>query len=218
MAASVATSTVATLRTFAYNGGGGGGCAGPSAPQFTVTPRVARRQRRPGACFWALLGDDEVGEIVVRSNQVMAGYLNNPEATAETFAHGWHHTGDLGRRDADGYYYLVDRKRDMVISGGFNIYPGEVERVLLGHPAIQDCAVIGTPDDRWGEALTAVVQLSPGASLDAEALRVWARERLSGVNTPKRYEFWEDLPRSPVGKVLKRVIREGFWQGRDRAI
>lgn len=166
----------------------------------------------------ALLGDDEVGEIVVRSNQVMAGYLNNPEATAETFAHGWHHTGDLGRRDADGYYYLVDRKRDMVISGGFNIYPGEVERVLLGHPAIQDCAVIGTPDDRWGEALTAVVQLSPGASLDAEALRIWARERLSGVNTPKRYEFWEDLPRSPVGKVLKRVIREGFWQGRDRAI
>lgn len=165
-----------------------------------------------------LLPDDEVGEIVVRSNQVMDGYLNNPEATAETFAHGWHHTGDLGRRDADGFYYLVDRKRDMVISGGFNIYPGEVEKVLLGHPAIQDCAVIGTPDERWGEALTAVVQLSPGASLDAGTLRVWARERLSGVNTPKRYEFWEDLPRSPVGKVLKRVIRDSFWEGRERAI
>ncbi|MEC9431595.1 MAG: AMP-binding protein [Pseudomonadota bacterium] len=165
-----------------------------------------------------LLGEDEVGEVVVRSNQVFDGYHENPTATAEAFAHGWHHTGDLGRRDADGYYYLVDRKRDMVISGGFNIYPGEVERVLLAHPAIQDCAVIGTPDDRWGEALTAVVQLSPGASLDAETLRAWARERLSGVNTPKRYEFWEDLPRSPVGKVLKRVIRDRFWDGRERAI
>lgn len=166
----------------------------------------------------ALLADGEVGEIVVRSNQVMAGYIDQEEATAAAFAHEWHHTGDLGYRDADGYYYLVDRKRDLVISGGFNVYPGEVERVLLGHPAVQDCAVIGIPDDRWGEALTAVVQPVPGTTATAEEVRAWCRERLSGVMCPKHVLFRDQLPRSPVGKVLKRVIRDEFWQGRERAI
>ncbi len=165
-----------------------------------------------------LLPDGEVGEIVVRSNQVMAGYVDAEEATAQAFAHGWHHTGDLGYRDADGYYYLVDRKRDLVISGGFNIYPGEVERVLLGHPAVQDCAVIGVPDDKWGEALTAVVQPVPEMEADPEEIRAWCRARLSGVMCPKTILFRDQLPRSPVGKVLKRVLRDEFWTGRSRAI
>lgn len=166
----------------------------------------------------ALLPDGEVGEIVVRSNQVMSGYIDAEEATAAVFAHGWHHTGDLGYRDGDGYYYLVDRKRDLVISGGFNVYPGEVERIVLGHPAVQDCAVIGVPDDKWGEALTAVVQPVPGATATEEEIRSWCRERLSGVMCPKHVLFRDELPRSPVGKVLKRVIRDEFWKGRDRAI
>ncbi len=197
--------------------------------QAVAEPELAHRLRsagRPGPfsvlgimnADGQLLGDGEVGEIVVRSNQVMAGYVDQEEATREVFAYGWHHTGDLGYRDGDGYYYLVDRKRDLVITGGFNVFPGEVEKVLLAHPAIQDCAVIGIPDEKWGEALTAVVQLAPGQVLDAETLRAWSRERLSGVMTPKHYEFWEELPKSPVGKVLKRKIRDRFWQDQARAI
>ncbi|MCC5812961.1 MAG: AMP-binding protein [Ectothiorhodospiraceae bacterium] len=165
-----------------------------------------------------LLPDGEVGEIVVRSNQVMAGYWDNPDATAQASAHGWHHTGDLGYRDADGYYYLVDRKRDLIISGGFNVFSNEVERVLLAHPAVQECAVIGLPDEKWGEAVTAFVQLAPGHTATEEELRDWCRPTLGGVKTPKRIEFREELPRSPVGKVLKRVIRDQYWKDRNRAI
>lgn len=165
-----------------------------------------------------LMAPGERGEIVVQGSLVMAGYHDRPEATAEAFAHGWHHTGDIGLMDADGYVYIVDRKRDMIISGGFNIYPSEIEQVLLAHPDVQDGAVIGVPDEKWGEAVKAVVQLKPGEAIAPEVLLAWCRERLGGTKTPKSLEVWPDLPRSAVGKVLKKTIRERFWAGRERRI
>lgn len=165
-----------------------------------------------------LLPDGQVGEIVVRGALVMQGYYKNPQATADASAHGWHHTGDLGYRDADGFVYIVDRKRDMIISGGFNIYPSEIEQVIWSHPAVEDCAVVGAPDDKWGEAVTACVQLKPGAAATAEEIATLCRERLGGVKTPKQVTFWDPLPRSPVGKVLKRSIRDHYWQGRARRV
>ncbi|MFO0234956.1 MAG: class I adenylate-forming enzyme family protein [Burkholderiales bacterium] len=165
-----------------------------------------------------LLPDGERGEIVARSGQVMLGYLDQPDATAACSAHGWHHTSDLGYRDADGLYYVVDRKRDLIISGGFNVYPGEVEQVIWSHPAVQDCAVVGVPDARWGEAVKAVVLLKPGASATADELIALCKAQLGSVKSPKTVEFWPELPRSPVGKVLKRVIRDRFWAGASRVI
>lgn len=165
-----------------------------------------------------LLGPEQAGEIVARGDLVMLGYYKNPEATAETAAHGWHHTGDVGLMDADGFVYIVDRKKDMVITGGFNVYPSEVERVLWSHPAVQDCAVIGVPDEKWGEAVKAIIELKPDATASEADLLALCRVRLGGVKAPKSVEFWPQLPRSPVGKVLKRAIRERFWAGRARQI
>lgn len=165
-----------------------------------------------------LLEDGAVGEIVVRSGNVMAGYYKDPEGSAEASRFGWHHTGDLGYRDEQGFYHLVDRARDLVISGGYNIFPSEIEQVLWGHPAVQDCAVVGAPDPKWGEAVTAVVQLKEGHSADAEELLSLCRSRLGSIKTPKSVLFWPELPRSPVGKVLKRDIRETLWAGQKRRI
>jgi acyl-CoA synthetase (AMP-forming)/AMP-acid ligase II len=162
----------------------------------------------------ALLPPGSTGEIVVRGSLVMRGYHRNPGATAEASAHGWHHTGDVGHLDEDGYLFIVDRAKDMVITGGFNVYSTEVEQALMQHPDVQDCAVIGLPDEKWGERVTAVVQLRAGAGVDAEALRAFARERLGGVKAPKQVEVWPDLPRSKVGKVLKREIRDTLTAGR----
>lgn len=158
-----------------------------------------------------LLAPDELGEIVVRSPMVMQGYYRDPAATQEVSTHGWHHTGDIGCLDADGYLYIVDRKKDMVITGGFNVYPSEIEQVIMAIPAVQDCAVIGVPDDKWGEAVKAVVQLKPGAVVSAQEVIDACRRRLGGVKAPKTVEFWESLPRSPVGKVLKKEIRKRYW-------
>lgn len=165
-----------------------------------------------------ILPPGQRGEIVVRGNLVMAGYYKNPEATAEVSTFGWHHTGDIGEMDADGYVYIVDRKKDMIISGGFNVYPGEIEQVIWGHPAVQDCAVIGVPDEKWGEAVKAVIELKPGHSLTEEEVIALCKSALGSVKAPKSVEFWDSLPRSPVGKVRKKDIREKFWAGRDRAI
>ncbi|WP_326537426.1 class I adenylate-forming enzyme family protein [Pseudorhodoferax sp.] len=165
-----------------------------------------------------LLPMGETGEVVTRSNLVMKGYYRNPEATEEVSTHGWHHTGDIGRIDAEGYLYLIDRKKDMIISGGFNIYPSEVEQVIWTHPAVQDCAVVGIPDEKWGEAVTAVVEFKPGAHVDAAELIALCKERIGSVKAPKTVHVWPALPRSAVGKVLKREIRSKFWAGRERAI
>lgn len=154
-----------------------------------------------------LLPTGERGEIVVRGPLVMAGYHKNPEATAEASRHGWHHTGDIGYLDADNYLFIVDRAKDMIITGGFNVYSAEVEQTLLTHPAVQDCAVIGLPDDKWGERVTAVVQIHPGRTATAAELREFTKERLGAVKTPKQVEIWPDLPRSKIGKVLKAEIR-----------
>ncbi len=155
----------------------------------------------------ALLDRGERGEIVVRSSLVMAGYHRNPEATAEASAHGWHHTGDIGYLDDDNYLYIVDRAKDMVITGGFNVYSTEVEQALMAHPDVQDCAVVGLPDEKWGERVTAVVQLRPGARGDTAEITAFVKERIGSVKAPKQVEVWDDLPRSKVGKVLKSDIR-----------
>ena len=155
-----------------------------------------------------LLPPGERGEIVVRSSLVMAGYYRNPEATAEASAHGWHHTGDIGVLDADGWLSVVDRAKDMIITGGFNVYSAEVEQALMAHDAVRDCGVVGLPDEKWGERVVAVVQLQPGADADPDALVAFAKERIGSVKAPKQVLVWDDLPRSTVGKVLKTTIKE----------
>ncbi|GAA1838774.1 long-chain fatty acid--CoA ligase [Pseudonocardia ailaonensis] len=149
----------------------------------------------------------ERGEICVRGSLVMAGYYRNPEATAEASAHGWHHTGDIGFLDGDGFLYIVDRAKDMVITGGFNVYSAEVEQALMAHAAVRDCAVIGLPDEKWGERVAAVIQAQPGAEIDVAELTAFVKQRIGSVKAPKQIEIWPDLPRSTVGKVLKTEIR-----------
>jgi fatty-acyl-CoA synthase len=165
-----------------------------------------------------LLDDNQTGEIVIRANHVMKGYYEDPAATEAARKHGWHHTGDVGFRDADGYYHVVDRLRDMIISGGLNIYPSEIEQVVWSHPAVKDCAVVGAPDEKWGELVTAIVEAKAGTTVDPEELIAFCRQRLGSVKAPKAVQVWEELPRSPVGKVLKRNIRDQLWAGARRRV
>jgi acyl-CoA synthetase (AMP-forming)/AMP-acid ligase II len=149
----------------------------------------------------------ETGEICVRGDIVMMGYYKNPEQTAETIVDGWLHTGDLGHIDAEGFLHITDRKKDMIISGGFNIYPSEIEQVIWSHSAVLDCAVIGVPHPDWGEQVTAVVELKPGHHLTSDEVIALCKERLGPIRAPKVVEFSQALPRSPVGKVLKKDLR-----------
>ncbi len=164
------------------------------------------------------LPQGETGEICVRGDIVMRGYYKQPEKTAEAIIDGWLHTGDLGHIDAEGYLHITDRKKDVIISGGFNVYPSEVEQVIWSHPAVMDCAVIGVPHDSWGEAVKAVVELKPGASVSGEELIALCKEKVGSVKAPKTVDFVELLPRSPVGKVLKKDIRAAYWHNAGRAI
>ena len=154
-----------------------------------------------------LLPTGERGEIVVRGSLVMAGYYRNPDATAEASAYGWHHTGDIGYLDDGGFLFIVDRAKDMVITGGFNVYSTEVEQAVLAHDAVQDCAVIGLPDDKWGERVVVVVQPHGGATVDPDELTAFVKQRIGSVKAPKEVHVWADLPRSKVGKVLKKEVR-----------
>ena len=163
-----------------------------------------------------LLGPGQRGEIVARGPLVMAGYYKNPQASHEAARYGWHHTGDIGYLDDDNYLFIVDRAKDMIITGGFNVYSAEVEQVLLAHPAVQDCAVIGLPDEKWGERVTAVVQLRPGRAVTPEQVRSFVKERLGSVKAPKQVEVWPDLPRSKVGKVLKTEVKSQLRAEDDR--
>jgi long-chain acyl-CoA synthetase len=177
-----------------------------------------------------IVGDDgdelptgDVGEVWIRSPSTMLGYWNQPEATAAAITEdGWFCSGDAGCVDADGYLYIRDRVKDMIISGGENVYPAEVESALMAHPAIADVAVIGVPDDRWGETVKAVVVPSAEAGEDLDALEhellAWSRERLAGYKCPTSVDWIEVLPRNPSGKILKRDLRAPYWEGRDRAV
>jgi long-chain acyl-CoA synthetase len=161
----------------------------------------------------------QAGEIVVRSRAVMAGYWQRPEATTATIdAGGWLHTGDIGVLDEDGYLTVLDRANDTIVSGGENVYPLEVENVLLCHPDVADVAVIGIPSERWGEEVKAVLVPRPGATIGSAALLDWARERIAAFKAPKSIDITEALPRNLNGKVLRRVLREPYWQGQTRNV
>jgi long-chain acyl-CoA synthetase len=156
------------------------------------------------------VADGDVGEVCVRGDTVMRGYLNQPEATAKTLANGWLHTGDLGRLDLHGYLTLVDRSKDLIISGGSNIYPREVEEALLQHPAVREVAVIGEPDADWGESVVAVVALKPGVQAAAPDLDAFCLQQIARFKRPKRYVFVAELPKNATGKVLKRDLRDAL--------
>jgi fatty-acyl-CoA synthase len=162
----------------------------------------------------AIMGEDgelkkrgERGEIVVRGSLVMRGYHRDAAATAAASAYGWHHTGDIGYLDEDNYLFIVDRAKDMVITGGFNVYSTEVEQAIMQHPAVQDCAVVGLPDEKWGERVAAVLQLRPGTTVEPAEIAAFVKQRIGSVKTPKQIEIWPDLPRSKVGKVLKKDVK-----------
>ncbi len=160
-----------------------------------------------------------VGEVCLRSVSVMQGYWRKPEATAQALTDGLLHTGDMGYLDEDGFLFIVDRKKDMIISGGENIYSREVEEALLMHPAVAEAAVIAIPDPKWGESVLAAVVLRPGAAADDAALDAHCRDRIAGYKRPRRYQFMEELPRVPsTNKVDKRALRAPFWQGQGRQV
>jgi acyl-CoA synthetase (AMP-forming)/AMP-acid ligase II len=144
----------------------------------------------------------------------MAGYYKNPEATEAASEHGWHHTGDVGYLDEDGYLFIVDRLKDMIITGGFNVYSAEVEQALMQHPAVRDCAVVGLPDDKWGERVTAVIE--PNAEVQPDELVAFVKARIGSVKAPKQVELWQELPRSRLGKVLKADVRAQLLHDRGR--
>jgi long-chain acyl-CoA synthetase len=165
------------------------------------------------------LGPRAVGEIVTRSPGNMSGYWNQPEATTKTLdSEGWLHTGDAGYLDEDGYLYIHDRIKDMIISGGENIYPTEIENALSGHPDVTEVAVIGVPDERWGEAVKALVVLRPGRTADEAALLDWLRPQIAVFKVPKSIEFRDALPRNASGKLLKRSLREPYWSNMSRNV
>jgi acyl-CoA synthetase (AMP-forming)/AMP-acid ligase II len=160
----------------------------------------------------------EMGEIVVRGEVVMKGYWRNPGATAETLRGGWLHTGDLGVMDERGYVYILDRAKDMIISGGENIYSREIEDVILKHPAIHEVAVIGVPDETWGEAIKAIVALKQGQKATQEEIINFCKEHMASFKKPKSVEFIGEIPKNPYGKVLKRELREKYWAGEARRV
>ena len=183
-------------------------CGRPS-PGYEIRIRIDGRNAEVG----------EVGEIEIRSPGVMKGYWNRPDATAQSIdADGWFRSGDAGFFDADGYLFIHDRVKDMIVSGGENVYPAEVENALMSHAAVADAAVIGVPDDRWGEAVKAIVVLKPGAAADPEVIIAHCRTLIAGYKAPKTIDFIDVLPRNPSGKVLRRELREPYWRGRERRV
>jgi acyl-CoA synthetase (AMP-forming)/AMP-acid ligase II len=178
----------------------------------------------PGAVVRVVDGDGkpvptgEVGEIVIRSGFIMKGYWNRDDATREAIRDGFFHTGDAGYFDEDGYLYIHDRVKDMIVSGGENVYPAEVENAIFGAPGVADVAVIGVPDEKWGEAVKAIVVKKPGEDPSPESIIAWARERIAAYKCPKSIDFIEALPRNPSGKILRKDLREPYWKGMTRRV
>ncbi|MEO9970620.1 MAG: long-chain-fatty-acid--CoA ligase [Hyphomonadaceae bacterium] len=160
----------------------------------------------------------DVGEIVIKSDFVMKGYWNRPEATEEAIRDGFFYTGDAGYFDEDGFLFIHDRVKDMIISGGENIYPAEVENAVFGHPDVADVAVIGVPDEKWGEAVKAIIVAKPDTNPDPEDIIAWTKERIASYKTPKSVDFIEEMPRNPSGKILRKDLREKYWQGVERRV
>jgi len=161
----------------------------------------------------------QAGELIVRGANVMRGYWNNPEETTKTFRDGFFRTGDIGDQDTAGYFYILDRLKDMIVTGGENVYSGEVEAVIYGHPTVREAAVFGVPDPQWGELVMACIVLKPGTTLTADDLIAFCRRSLASYKLPRRIEFSEtDLPKNSSGKVLKRNLRERFWTQQQRAV
>ena len=160
----------------------------------------------------------EVGEIVIKARFVMKGYWNRADATEEAIRNGFFHTGDAGYFDEDGFLYIHDRVKDMIVSGGENVYPAEVENAIFGHPGVADVAVIGVPDEKWGESVKAIIVPKPGEAPTAEEIIAWAKERIASYKCPKTVDIATELPRNPSGKILRKDLREPYWAGRDRRI
>jgi long-chain acyl-CoA synthetase len=192
-----------------------------SGPIATVNRRDCRKPYSIGTPVWGVEveiwdaqlnqlppGRDNIGEIVIRGHNTMRGYLNNPQATEEAFAGGWLHSGDLGYQDEDGFFFIVDRKKEMIIRGGYNVYPREVEEVLYAHPAVNEAAVIGVPDERLGEEVIAFVSLKAGVSVDQQMLIDYVKAQVAAYKYPRFIEFIDALPKSPTGKILKMMLRD----------
>ena len=197
---------------------------GTNNNEFADDSRLASVGRPSILAKVAIMGENnnilpagKTGEICVSGSLLMKQYYKNPQKTAETIIDGWLHTGDVGHLDEDGYLFITDRKKDMIISGGFNIYPSEVEQVLWGHPAVSECAVIGVPHPDWGEEVKAVVELKPGQTVTSEELIALCKEKLGSVSAPKSVDF-AAIPRSANGKILKKDLREQYWKGHDKKI
>jgi long-chain acyl-CoA synthetase len=211
-----------------------------SGPQICALPpeahevldRPAEEQEVLGSCGQPSIGvharivDEEnndvapraVGEIIVQSDSIMVEYWHKPEDTRETIVDGWLHTGDLGYYDEKGFIYIVDRKKDMIVSGGENVYPREIEEVLYGHPAIAEVAVIGIPDPVWVERVHAIVVLKEHAAAEEKELITFCKEHMASYKAPKSVEFVDALPKNPQGKILKRELRERYWAGEKRRV
>jgi fatty-acyl-CoA synthase len=174
-------------------------------PLFYVDLKIVNDQDEEVPC-------EKVGELIQKGPTVMKGYWNNPKATAETVKEGWLHTGDLAKVDKEGFVYIVDRKKDMIISGEENIYPAEIEQVLYSHPKIQEAAVIGVPDEKWGESVKAVVVCKPGEKLTEEEVIAFAKQHLASYKKPKQVVFIDQLPRNASMKVLKKELRQKYGQ------
>ncbi|MFO7557297.1 MAG: long-chain-fatty-acid--CoA ligase [Desulfobacterales bacterium] len=160
----------------------------------------------------------EIGEIAVQGKHVMMGYWKNPVLTQKTLRGGWYHTGDMGYINENGYLFLVDRKADMIVTGGENVYPREVEDVLYEHAAVMECAVVSAPDQKWGERVQAVVVLKPDQSVSEEEIIAHCKSRLGGYKCPKNVAFWDAVPKTPIGKILRKDVKKKFWEGKERTI